>query len=327
MNRSIYSQRGAAIITALLVVMLAATIATYLISQQSAALTRIERANERTQLSLYARPTLEWARSALFLLQRDNPPAVHLNQPWAQQLVARPIESAIASGLLRDEQGKFNLNNLVDSAGKAREPDLLVFKRLLKSLGIDESIAANIADWIDADDDTSAPGSAENGYYTTLPQPYRAANRELTTIDELYRVRGIDGAIMRKLVPFISALPKRANERTKINVNTTSREILAAVYGDVPKEAVNDLLLKRDVPITDIGSISAIKALPQATTSTFLDTKSRFFEATFSITGQRAQVRQAALIELNQPASASPNSPGVKPNQQSLPAIIWLKDL
>ena len=37
-------QRGAAIITALLVVMLAATIATYLLAQQSRALTRTARA-------------------------------------------------------------------------------------------------------------------------------------------------------------------------------------------------------------------------------------------------------------------------------------------
>ena len=93
-------QRGIAIITALLVVMLAATVASYLLAQQAEALTRVERATERAQLGLHATTTLEWARSAL-VVQQKNSTYVSLSQPWAQGLVARPIDTAIATGLLR----------------------------------------------------------------------------------------------------------------------------------------------------------------------------------------------------------------------------------
>ena len=110
-------QRGAAIITALLVVMLAATIATYLLSQQSRALTRTARATERAQVTLYAEPTLNWARAALFASQ-NNSIYVALTQPWAQPIAAQPLVSpdggaaVLASGLIHDE-ARTRLRNIL----------------------------------------------------------------------------------------------------------------------------------------------------------------------------------------------------------------------
>jgi general secretion pathway protein K len=311
-------QSGAAIVTALLVVMLAATIASYLLAQQAEALTRVERTNERVQLGLYARPTIDWARDELMTLQRRSPNVVHTGQAWAQQLVARPIENAVASGLIRDAQGLFNLNNIVDAADKQREADMLALKALLKALDLDESLALNIADWIDKDEDTSGPGSAESGFYSAQTTPYRAANRKLVNIEELYRVKGIDATIMRRLAPFVTALPFPKGEvRTRVNINTAPREVLQAMYRDSPKEAIDELLQLRDVPITDAESLSAIKSLKRQTAAELVGVNSRYFQATFSITGQRTQVRQAALLELQPPAGG----------QTAWPTVIWVREL
>ena len=57
-------QQGTAIITALLVVLLAASVAAFLLVQQSHALTRTARATERAQAMLFAQPMLQWARAA-----------------------------------------------------------------------------------------------------------------------------------------------------------------------------------------------------------------------------------------------------------------------
>jgi type II secretory pathway component PulK len=194
----------------------------------------------------------------------------------------------------------------------------------LKSLEVDESIAHAIADWIDRDDDASSAASAESGFYTTLPDPYRAANTTLTSIDELYRVRGVNADVMRKLSPFVTALPKRNLERTLINVNTVSREVLTAIYGTAPPQAIDDILAKREVPITDVATLANIKELPQGITPTFLWTKSQYFNAVFSITGQRAQVRQTALIAFST-STASAGTGGTS-NSQSWPVIIWVKE-
>jgi general secretion pathway protein K len=311
-------QRGAAIITALLIVVFVVTIASALLAQQSEALTRTARATERTQLSLFANTTLEWARSAL-LLQQKNSTYVSLTQPWAQGLVARPIETAVATGVLRDAQSKFNINNLIDGAGKRRDADAEIFTRLLTTLKLDPSLANAIIDWIDRDDDVSASGGAENGYYWGLSAGYRAANRPMLTIDELHRVKGIDDATFATLAQFVTALPTLNGERTRININTVSSEVLQAVLAQASSEDIAETIRLRELPYKDIADIKERrKTLKPEIVDQFLDTKSRYFEASLAITGEVAQVRQAALLQLQN--TATPQAATV------WPAIIWVKD-
>jgi general secretion pathway protein K len=310
-------QRGIAIITALLVVMLAATVASYLLAQQAEALTRVERATERAQLGLHATTTLEWARSAL-LVQQKNSTYVALTQPWAQGLVARPIDSAIATGLLRDAQSKFNINNLVGADGKRREPDVEAFSRLLKILKLDPNIATAIVDWIDRDDEVSTPGGAENNYYWSQAG-YGAANRPISQVEELLRVKGIDDATLRKLTPFITALPTVTGERTRININTTSVEILEALLPDATTEYLLETIRVRELPFIDAKDIKDRRTqLAAANVDMFLDTKTRYFEASLAITGQHSQIRQAALLHLQGGSAGTATG--------AWPAIIWVKE-
>ena len=320
-----HRQRGVAIITALLVVMLAATIASYLLAQQSDALTRVERASERAQLGLHATTTLEWARSAL-LVQQKNSIYVALSQPWAQGLVARPIDTAVATGLLRDAQSKFNINNLIDANGKRRDADLEVFTRLLKTLKLDAGLANAILDWIDRDDDVSGPNGAENSYYwsqsgtgTAVAGNYGAANQPILNIEELLRVKGVDDAVLRTLAPFVTALPTLNGERTRVNINTTSLEVLTAMFPDVSAEVLSETIRVRELPFTNIADIRERRTqLPAAIVDAYLDTKSHYFEATLAITGQHSQIRQAALLQLQTAPAGAGNL--------AWPAIIWVKE-
>ena len=318
-------QRGVAIITALLVVMLAATIASYLVAQQSEALTRVERASERAQLGLNATTTLEWARSAL-LVQQKNSGYIALTQPWAQGLVARPIDTAVATGLLRDAQAKFNINNLIDGNGKRRSADVDVFIRLLTILKLDAGLANAIVDWVDRDDDVSGTNGAENSYYwsqapvsSSSAGNYGAANRPLLSVEELLRVKGVDDGVLRTLAPFVTALPTPIGERTRININTTSMEILSALFPEVSAEVLTETIRLREMPFTTPADIrDRGKQLPATIVDAYLDTKSRYFEATLAITGPHSQIRQAALLELQ-------SAPAIGGNL-AWPAIIWVKE-
>jgi general secretion pathway protein K len=314
-------QQGAAIITALLIVVIVATVAATLLAQQSESLTRLTRATERTQLILHANTTLEWARTAL-LMQQKNSTYISLAQPWAQGLVARPIETATAVGALRDAQSKFNINNLIDASGKRREADVEIFTRLLTTLKLDSTIANAIVDWLDSDDDVSNPGGAENGYYWNLQPSYRTSNRAVLTIDEIRRVKGIDDDTFNTLIQHVTALPLQNGEnieRTRINVNTASSELLQAVLSTSSAEEVTDLIRRRELPYSTIDDLKERnKTLKPAVADQFLDTKSRYFEASLAITGEVAQVRLAALLQLQNastPAAAT-----------TWPAIIWLKE-
>lgn len=305
-----------AIVTALLVVMLAATVASALIAQQSAALTRTQRTNERTQLMLHAQTTLEWARTAL-RVQQKNSTYVALNQPWAQGLVARPIDTAVATGVLRDAQAKFNINNLIDGAGKRREADAEIFAQLLTTLKLDAAIMPAIIDWLDRDDDVSGAVGAENAYYWRLQQPIRAANRTIINIDELRRVKGMTEATFTALSPFITALPTINGERTRVNVNTASSTLLAALFAEQKTDEIAETIRLRELPYIDIADIKTRRPrLNTMIVDNFLDSRSRYFEASLAITGEASQVRHAALLQLAATTSEA----------TSLPAIIWVKD-
>ena len=321
-------QRGTAIITALLVVLLAASVAAFLLAQQNRALTRTARATERAQAMLFAQPMLQWARSALFEFQKNNT-SVDLTQRWAQPIGAQPIEGAMATGFFRDDAGLFNVNSLVTDEGRKSEPDAAVFKRLLERLGLNPELGNALTDWIDKDDDISFPGGAEDLAYLALPRPYRAANRRMVQIEELYSVRGFDAATVAKLKPFITALPTR----TRINVNTAPEEVLAAALPELDKPAVEDLLRRRmTAPFKTLegskdgkgekenkGLKAYLKDVPPLKVDQLLDVNSNYFSIVLGITTGNTQLRQSALLQ-----SALPNASTPKP--ATWPRIIWVKD-
>ena len=308
-------QSGVAIITALLVVMLAASIAAFLLAQQSQALTRTARAGERAQAALYAAPTLDWARAALFQLQQKTS-SVDLTQPWAQGLNAIPIDGAMAAGALRDDGGLFNLNNLVN-VGKKSDTDVEAFRRLLTQLKLNPDLASAVVDWIDTDDEPSGAGGAENATYLALPNPYRAANRNLLQVEELRRVRGFDSATLARLMPFVTALPLR----TPLNVNTAPQEVLAAILPTLESDEIATLAKQRLTrPFADKAALTEywkkVKNAPAANINEALDVKSQFFSVTIAIDNGGAQIRQSALLQ---------RAPGEGSVVAKWPSIIWVR--
>jgi general secretion pathway protein K len=306
-------QHGAAIITALLVVMLAATIATYLLMQQSHALTRTARTTDRAQAALYTQPTLDWARAILFETQK-NATYVHPKQKWAQGINALPLDDAgggtLASGVIRDESGKFNLNNLVIDGVKS-PTDIEVFQRLLKLLKIEADLTSALVDWLDKDNDLS-PNGAEDSAYLGLPEPYRTANRPMLQASELARVRGFDATIVKRLTPYVTALPAR----TKLNMNSALPEIIRAYFPEVTDNDATALVSKREEQpfkeLADIKKQSELKAVPPASIDQFAAVTSQFFSISIAISKQSTQVRQTALLR-------SADAAGTR-----WPSIIWV---
>jgi general secretion pathway protein K len=290
-----HRERGAAIITALLVVMLAATIASYLLAQQSHALTRTARAADHAQVALYAEPTLDWARAVLAeSFKRNN--YVHGKQPWARGLDAQPLEGAIASGVVRDEAAKFNLNNLRQDDGSKSANDMKAFAALLKNLKIDADLSPALADWLDQDNELT-PNGAEDSYYLGLAMPYRAANRPLMQVAELSRVRGFDGATIKRLLPYVTALPARA----KLNLNTALPEVIRAYFPEMESDQAAAFVRSReDVPLkelTTLGQRPEFAKVPPGSLTQFASVDSQFFSVSIAITRETAQIRQRALLQ------------------------------
>ncbi len=223
MFRQAQHERGVALVMVLLIVAMATTIAAFMAQQQGFWQREMENGRDRAQARRIAEAGIDWARAVLAddaaVTQYD-----HAREMWAMKLPAIPVEGGEVQGAIIDQQGLFNLNNLVRN-GTGSAIDLARFQRLLAALGLPQEIGGALVDWLDANSETSANG-AEDEYYLNLAKPYRCANRLLSDIGELVRVKGFDAGIIKRLGPFVSVLPESG---TALNVNFAPPEVMMAM--------------------------------------------------------------------------------------------------
>ncbi len=300
-------ESGVAAITAVLIVAVAASAAALMIAQQAATLDQAMMVASRAQADQYAQAGLDWARG---VISADPGTVTSLADGWAQPIAGLPVERAIVSGDISDEQGKFNLNNLVATnplspatAVSGQSPDdVAIFRRLLLQLGLDPGLADAVVDWIDADSDLAGPGGAEDPYYLALPRPYRTANQPMVQVEELYRVRGFDAKTVAKLKPYVTALPTH----TTINANTADPLLLAAVLPNVPAMALESLVSRRMTkPFQTAAEVQqwAVTVDPKAATGA-LDVKSAYFGVHVRVAQDDVQLATDAIV-----ARATPGQP------------------
>lgn len=300
------AQRGMAVITAILVVALVASAASFMAWQQQLWVRQVENLNEQAQSRAVVLAAMQWARS---ILAQDSSNVDHLEEGWAMAMAPLPVEGGELAGELTDQQGLFNLNSLV-RGGRISATDLAVFRKLLELLQLPPEHAAAVVDWIDPDAEVTYPGGAEDGDYLALDPPYRAGNRALTTLDGLARLKGFDAATLERLRPFVTALP----QPTQINVNTAPAEVLAAAIAELTLEQAQALVTARKGKhFKDIADFRA--RLPKTVTQvneTLLSVGSRYFLVSGHARFGRAKVGLQALLERQ---------------AKAWPTLVWQKNI
>lgn len=299
------AQRGVAVVMALGVVALAAIAVTAMMTTQSIWSRETELEGDHAQAQFLIQSGMDWARAVLSDDRRLSN-VDHLKEPWALRLPPMPVDNGELAGYLEDQQGTFNLNNLV-LGGKISVVQLERFRRLLAMLGLPDSLAYALADWIDADSDEQPIAGAEDDYYMSLQSPHLAANRPLTDVAELARVRGFSDDVRARLGPFVSALP--AN--TAVNVNTAPPEVLSAVIDGLDLDGARALVAQRErAYFRDYADFA--NRLPRGVTTANSDFKvsSNYFVARVRVSIGGAEARGLALL-----ARAD----------VGWPAIIWRK--
>ena len=231
--------RGAAIVMAMLLAALAATIAATLLWQQQRWAGEYERRRDQVQAQALAMAGVQWARQIVF--ENAPPSTVHLGQPWAFRLPSTPIENGSIGGYITDAQGRLNVNNLV-ATGPGATAARAALQRLFGELGVPAALLNAIADWVDADDQTTGEGGAEDNYYLAQTgAPGLAANAPVRRVAELLSVRGADPMLIGRLRQFVDAL----DPPTAINVNTAPAEVLVAAIGGLDATGAAALVASR----------------------------------------------------------------------------------
>jgi general secretion pathway protein K len=226
-HNAVARQRGIALITAMVLIAIAAVLATA-IGFASAMSARRASTMFGADQSLLAGEGAE-AMAAYVLKQSATGSAtLSLDQPWA--LAYGPFDLGDGVTLefaqIEDQQGKFNINNL--AAGGASDAAWeLLFQQLLVQVGLETKWAGILADWIDVDNTPNTPDGAEDSVYLAQTPPYRAANMPVTSISELLALPGFGRDRYDRLKPYITALPPG----NSINVCTASGVVLDALSG------------------------------------------------------------------------------------------------
>ena len=285
-------QRGVALVLALGVAAMATIAATAIMVGQGNAIRHAELQAGHAQAQQLASAGIDWARAVLHDDRRLSN-VDHHGEPWALRQATLPFERGEISGGIEDQQGLFNLNNLL-SAERINAAELLRYRRLLHLLELPDALADTLADWLDADDIPRSMASAEDAYYLALDPPYTAANRPLFEVAELALVRGYDELVLQRLRPFVSALPRA----TQININTAPAELLAATLEGLDLDAARGLVAQRErayfVSLADLtGRLGRGVTLPVAGVAFNSD----FFMVDLRVRYGPAQARATALLQ------------------------------
>jgi general secretion pathway protein K len=219
------SERGAALLTVLLIVAIMAVLAASALERLKLAthLTSNGAAIEQARAYAFAAETVARYRIG-DLIQRDASRTT-LEGDWAGKPTNFPIDGGLATARIDDGGNCFNLNSLVeqqqDGVLIARPLGITQFARLMTLVEVPgrdaAAIAAAAADWIDTDT-VPQPGGAEDLAYANAGWGKRTANTLMADPGELRVVAGMTPAIYSRLRPFICALP--VTDLTNININT-----------------------------------------------------------------------------------------------------------
>jgi general secretion pathway protein K len=277
--------RGVAVVLAMGVVALAAIAAAAMLASQSTWSRHAELTSEHVQAQTLVRAGVDWAR-ALLSDDRRQSNVDHLGEPWAMRVPPVPVENGELAGQIDDQQGAFNLNNLLRNGAIDPAP-LAQFQRLLSILGLPDALAGALADW--------------------MRPPDPAANRPLIDVAELALVSGFDEAVRARLRPFVTALPRF----TAVNVNTASPEVLAAVIEGLDLDAARELAAQRSRAYFR-NRAEFLAQLPAGAVSRANDiaTGSDFFLASVRVTIGGAQAHGTALLARE---------------ASGWPAVVWRK--
>ena len=287
-------QRGAALLTAMIIVTLVATLASGMIWQQWRAVQVESAERSRVQSAWILSGALDWAR---LILREDKRDFDHQSDIWGTPLAEARLSTFLAadksnaedgpeaflSGSITDAQSRYNLRNLVD-ANKVAPLEVEALKRLFQVISVSPALADTIANGFN---DAlvvpgATPGSSRPATVPLLPQ----------TVDQLAWL-GIDADSIERMKPYVVILPIR----TAVNVNTAAKEVLiAGIDGLDLGTAERMVQVRQRQPFKDLQDLKRLIPTLQVVQQR-ADVKSSFFEVRGRLRLEDRVLEESSLVE------------------------------
>ncbi len=254
-----HSERGAALLTVMMIVA-AMSVAALAVTQAVTQATLRSRAlDAQAQLAFYAASAEEVAKARLTAILGPLENKLVLGMPGLGEPQIIPVDDGALAVTVRDATNCFDVNKLtIGSEGGGLVADTgqqQAYQRLLTALIEDGyasdmvALASALTDWMD-DDTVPGNGGAEDGYYLNEVPSYRTSGQKLTALDELRSIRGYTPEIYARLRPVLCALPDDAPLQV-LNVNTLEihhAPLLQQVFADgLSVDDARELIASRPV--------------------------------------------------------------------------------
>ncbi len=306
--RRLRGEEGAALLTAMIIVALVATLAGAMVWQQWRAI-QVEAAERaRTQSAWILTGALDWAR---LILREDarNGGIDHLGEPWAVPLAEARLSTFLAtdkentddapdaflSGAITDAASHYNLANVVN--GNHIDPvELAALQRLCETVGVSADVATRIASGLrDASPPQAAAAPASSAASAATPEPPPAADPPLMprSVRQLAWL-GIDAESLRLLEPYVVLLPDKA----WVNVNTAPREVLVAAIPNLDLATAERIVQQRQrSPMKSVADVQALAPSLPASSFERLAVSSSFFEVRGRLRLGDVVLEQRSLVQ------------------------------
>ncbi|MEO6281193.1 type II secretion system minor pseudopilin GspK [Roseateles sp.] len=302
-------QRGAALLTAMIIVTLIASLAAGMVWQQYRAV-QIEAADRaRAQSAWILQGALDWARLILkedLRADQSKPPLKdHLGEPWAVPLAEARLSTFLAaertaatddegpeaflSGTIDDAQSRYNLRALINSP-QVDPLEQRVLERLCSQVNAPPGTAAVIINGLRAA--FPAPASGASGP-ASAPATSDSGPIQPAGLDQLAWL-GLDAATLARLQPYVVLLPKP----TPVNLNTAPREVIAALFDGVDLASAERVVQGRKAqPLQNIADAAPLLPATVQITPGRASVDSSFFIVTGRLRLDERQLEQRSLIE------------------------------
>jgi general secretion pathway protein K len=234
------SQGGVAIISVILIVVVATVLGVEMITDQSYAISRLTSIANTQQAQQYALGGEELARQILHQDFVDSPGKDDLTEVWASNELNYEFDNGEISLQIEDLQGRLNVNALAGANESGVTRTRLI--NLVALHGIDIMYVDRMLDWIDLDNSKSEIG-AEDWDYLGLDRPYRTAGQKMADISELRLLLDMTPETFDQLSPYLATLPA---ENVPLNVNTASVEVIKSLAPEVSIESAQGIVQLRE---------------------------------------------------------------------------------
>lgn len=148
----------------------------------------------------------------IHMLRKDGPGVDSHLEDWAGPIPPLPVDEGVIELTISDEDGKININKLIDKHGKLNPELVAVVSRLFRDFDIDSETVSSLLARMDGDS-SARPGSSEKG----------SKNRLFDTKGEL--------AMFPELESCIDLLTVYSSG--KININTAPASVLESLSAGI----------------------------------------------------------------------------------------------